>query len=360
MNRTIFELFRLSGSIGIWKGSKVIGLTGAIALALSAPSRAATIFTENFESGLGSWTSNAGTGTTSAPPSAPPDAPSSTASFVQADGAITRIGRGFSTNPAATSVKLTWYQYTNSTSSTQRYYGQLSSGTAAAPGTGAGGFFRVGANNNASYQALYNNGSTQTLTTTSPLAVGWHLMQLTITPGAANVGSFTYQIDGNAPVTTVSTGVVLMPTNVQLGQTVSNGTAGAPDTSAWFDSIKVEQFAPAATKPTNSTPADSATLVGLDDNLGWTPGTNNSFFDVFFDVTPTLTTPVSSSQAGTSFDPGTLLPNTTYFWRVDAKNVLGDAVTGDVWSFTTVPEPGSLTLIAVTSGVLLATWRRRQ
>jgi hypothetical protein len=185
---------------------------------------------------------------------------------VDADGVISRIGRGFTTNPAATSVKLTWYLYSNSNNATQRYYGQLSNGTAAVPGAGTGGFFRVAANNNANYQALYSNGAIQTLTTSSPLAVGWHLMQLTVTPGAAGVGSFTYQIDGNAPVTTVSSGVVNMPTNVQLGQNVSNGAAGAPDTSAWFDSIKVEQFAPAAGLAVNSGPADLSTGVDPDEN----------------------------------------------------------------------------------------------
>lgn len=362
MNRSLFPFFRLSGRVGGtsrgWKRTRLVGLAGAMLLSCNIQAFAATIFSENFESGLGSWTTNAGTGVTSLPPSPPPGAPGSLASFVQGDGLIARIGRGFSTHPSATSVKLTWYQYLNSNNATQRSYGQLSSGTAAAPGTGIGGFFRVGTNNNANFQSLYNNGSTQTLTSTSALAAGWHLMQLTVTPGAAGVGSFTYQIDGNAPVTTISTGVVNMPTNVQLGQTVSNGTAGAPDTTAWFDSILVEQFAPAATKPTIIDPTDGETSVGLNDLLSWTPGTNNSFFDVFFDVTPTLTTPVSTSQVGTSYDPGTLLPNTTYYWRVDAKNVLGDAVAGDLWSFTTVPEPGSLTLVLLTGALL--TWYRRK
>ena len=261
---------------------------------------------------------------------------------------------------AATSAKLTWYMYSNSAVSSQRYYGQLSSGTAAVPGSGTGTFFRVAANNdaNSKYNALYSNGATQTLVSPTSITVGWHLMQLTVTPGAAGTGSFTYQIDANTPVTTVSSAVVVMPTNVQLGQTVSNGTAGAPDTSAWFDSLKVEQFAPAATKPTNPSPANGSTTVDFNDDLAWTPGTNNSAFDVFFDTTGALTTPVSSNQAGTSYDPGALLPNTTYFWRVDAKNLLGDAVTGDVWSFTTVPEPGSLALAALMSG-LLSAWRRR-
>ena len=173
-------------------------------------------------------------------------------------------------------------------------------------------------------------------------------MQLTVTPGTANVGSYTYQIDGNSPVTIVSTGAVSVPTNVQLGQNVSNGTAGAPDPSGpWFDSIKVEQFAPAATKPTNPNPSNGSTTVNINDDLSWTPGLNNSFFDVFFDLSPTPTTQVVTNGVSTTFDPGTLLPNTTYYWRVDAKNVLGDATTGDVWSFTTTPEPTTLAFLGL-------------
>src|SRR5262245_47223094 len=99
MNRTIIQFFRLSESVGrknnIWKLICVIGLAGAMLLAGNVGTHAATIFSENFESGLASWNSNTGVGTTTAPPSAPPDAPASTLSFVQADGATTRIGRGF-------------------------------------------------------------------------------------------------------------------------------------------------------------------------------------------------------------------------------------------------------------------------
>jgi hypothetical protein len=375
MSRKIFQFFHLSDSVGgknrIWKRTCVIGLASALALAWNVPANAATIFMENFESGLGSWTSNAA-GTTAgnpqvvATPSAPPDAPGSTLSFTDPDGAIVRIGRGFTTNAAATSVKLTWYMYSTSNTSSQRYYGQLSSGTAAAPGTGSGTFARVAANNdaNSKYHLLYSNGATQTVVTPNTITAGWHKIQLTVTPGTAGVGSYVYQVDANPAQTVTSTATIGMPTNVQFGQTVSNGTAGGTDTTAYFDSVLVEQFAPAATKPTNENPTNGSILVGLDDNLAWTPGTNNTKYDVFFDVTPTLTTPVSSNQVGTSFDPGTLLPNTTYYWRVDAKNVLDDAVTGDLWSFTTVPaivpEPGSLTLVALMCGGLLAAWRRRK
>lgn len=335
--------------------SAVLGAAVALTPVFSA--RAKVIMTEDFESGLGAWTSNAGTGTTTAPPSAPADAPSSTLSFVDADGATTRIGRAWTPVTGATSYKLTYDVYANSNASSQRYYGQLCNGTATSPGTGTGGFFRIAANNdaNSKWDALYSNGSTQTLVTATAITVGWHVMQLTVTPGAAGVGSFTYQIDGNTAVTTVSSGAVVAPTNVQLGQNVSNGTAGAPDTSAWFDSIKVEAFAPAAAKPTSPGPGDTGTNVDVNQDLSWTAATNDTKYDVYISTdSNNLGTAVSTGQAGTAFDPGTLLPGTTYFWRVDAKNLLDDPTTGDVWSFTTAaPEPSSFAILGLTGGLLL-------
>ena len=42
-------------------------------------------------------------------------------------------------------------------------------------------------------------------------------------------------------------------------------------------------------------------------------------------------------QGGTSFNPGNLANDTTYYWRIDEVNLQG-TTTGDVWSFTTEPE----------------------
>ena len=113
------------------------------------------------------------------------------------------------------------------------------------------------------------------------------LSVINIKPGAAGVGTISYQIDGGTVVPVTTTGLVAVPTNVQLGQNVSNGTAGAPDTSAWFDDISVEQFATAATAASNTAPADTAT--GADPNstmLNWAVGANTSTQDIYFGTSP--------------------------------------------------------------------------
>ena len=50
-----------------------------------------------------------------------------------------------------------------------------------------------------------------------------------------------------------------VPNIVTLGNNVSNGTAGTPDTTAWFDSVKLKQFAPAAAKATAPSPTSAHT-----------------------------------------------------------------------------------------------------
>src|SRR4029079_3341021 len=84
-------------------------------------------------------------------------------------------------------------------------------------------------------------------------------------------------------------------------------------------------------------PANGATGVGITASLSWTAGSNATSHDVGFGTTnpPAFI----QNQAGTSYTPPTMTPNTTYFWRIDEKNSSG-TTTGTVWSFTTLPLPG--------------------
>ena len=83
----------------------------------------------------------------------------------------------------------------------------------------------------------------------------------------------------------------------------------------------------------NPSPADDASNVDLNADLGWSGGSQAISHDVYFgtSASPPL---VSGDQVGTTYDPGALSELTTYYWRVDEKNTLGIAV-GPIWSFTT-------------------------
>jgi len=91
----------------------------------------------------------------------------------------------------------------------------------------------------------------------------------------------------------------------------------------------------APSQATSPTPANSASNLDVDVNLSWTAGSGASSHDVYFgqDSTPD-SGEFKGNQGGTSYDPGTMNPNTTYYWRIDEVNTYG-TTTGTVWSFTT-------------------------
>jgi hypothetical protein len=88
----------------------------------------------------------------------------------------------------------------------------------------------------------------------------------------------------------------------------------------------------ASPQASNPSPINGATLVAIHPTLSWGAGTGATSHDVYFG---TVNPPVSfaGNVTDATFDPGTLLSSTTYYWRVD--EVGSGTVTGPVWSFTT-------------------------
>lgn len=82
----------------------------------------------------------------------------------------------------------------------------------------------------------------------------------------------------------------------------------------------------------NPYPSDGA--IGVDPNvvLSWSPGYQAISHDVYFGTTNPP--PFQHNQTGTTFDPGTMAVNTTYYWRIDEIGWSG-TTTGIIWSFTT-------------------------
>jgi len=82
----------------------------------------------------------------------------------------------------------------------------------------------------------------------------------------------------------------------------------------------------------NPSPANGATGVATNTDLSWTAGTGATSHDVYFGTTSPGT--FRGNQTATTYDTGTMAEDTTYYWRIDAKNAQG-TTTGVVWSFTT-------------------------
>jgi hypothetical protein len=110
--------------------------------------------------------------------------------------------------------------------------------------------------------------------------------------------------------------------NAWAAYSPSPGQAGSPPTPP--------------SKATSPNPSQGATGRPLTQTLSWANGGGATSYDVYFgtDSTPDETE-FKTNTTGTSYNPGTLLSTTTYYWRINAKNFAG-TTTGDVWNFTTV------------------------
>lgn len=87
-------------------------------------------------------------------------------------------------------------------------------------------------------------------------------------------------------------------------------------------------------KASDPSPTNGAANVSVTADLSWTAGSNTTSHDVYFGANPTPGAgEFQGNQAGTTFDPGIMVVDTTYYWRIDEKNDDG-TTTGDVWSFT--------------------------
>jgi len=93
----------------------------------------------------------------------------------------------------------------------------------------------------------------------------------------------------------------------------------------------------------NPKPADGATNVWTNDatDLSWNAGFDSDSSDVYFGTDPTPgIDEFKGNQVDTSYDPGPLDAQTTYYWRIDSINTDG-TTTGQVWSFTANETPSS-------------------
>ncbi|MBW7990497.1 MAG: hypothetical protein FVQ84_10835 [Planctomycetes bacterium] len=90
-------------------------------------------------------------------------------------------------------------------------------------------------------------------------------------------------------------------------------------------------------------PVDDGKFVPPDVVLTWTPGDEAKLHTVYFgDDFDSVSTATGGAQIGvTTYTPGTLEPEKTYYWRVDEFDGIAE-YTGEVWSFKTAKAGGGL------------------
>ena len=102
-------------------------------------------------------------------------------------------------------------------------------------------------------------------------------------------------------------------------------------------------------------PMDGAPNMDPNMTLTWRQGLNIVSHDVYFGADETAVAEgtggsFKGNQYETSYVTGDLEMDTTYYWRIDEVGTDGSTVTGDVWSFTTLPD------IPITDPNLMAWW----
>ncbi len=142
--------------------------------------------------------------------------------------------------------------------------------------------------------------------TRQPIAMYWHA------PGLESGVTYYWRVDEiEADMVTVHTGDV------------------------WsFTAIPVKAYDP--------NPADGARNVPRDAKLVWSPASGAISHDVYLgasrdEVAAGTGDTFKGNQFETTFNPGMLDGDTTYYWRVDEVKTDNSKAAGDIWSFRTLP-----------------------
>lgn len=160
-------------------------------------------------------------------------------------------------------------------------------------------------------------------------SVDWQ--QIVDNNGMEDVGNYGMQTSDSGYIVTGNTGVYQQQT-----------------LDVWL--IKFQGNNQPPYEPSNPSPANNSVDQNLVLNLSWTGGDPNGdpvVYDVSFGTTPSPPM-IAMNLTVTSYNPGALASNITYFWKIRATDAYGASTEGPLWSFTTkkqlpVLEIGNIT-----------------
>jgi pectate lyase len=90
------------------------------------------------------------------------------------------------------------------------------------------------------------------------------------------------------------------------------------------------------TRATVPTPANREGNAAVTSILTWRAGSTAVSHNVYFGTSPTWLVSYGNKTA-TSFTPPAMTADTEYYWRIDEVAADGSVITGDIWTFRTVP-----------------------
>lgn len=160
---------------------------------------------------------------------------------------------------------------------------------------------------------------------------------------ASGATSYDVYFDDFSPPTTFRANVSVTSYNPSITysetyywQIDSKNTGGTTTGNIWNFQTEAEPIVP-PDQVTSPDPTNGATDIPITQQLGWASAIGATSYDVYFDDFSPPTT-FKANVSSTSYNPGSLDYSETYYWQIDSKNNDG-TTTGNVWSFTTMPEP---------------------
>ena len=135
---------------------------------------------------------------------------------------------------------------------------------------------------------------------------------------------------GSTTTTAYDTGT-LVSNQTYYWWVAATNSAGTTASLSTFNFTTVD-LRPA--QPALLSPSSRETDVSLTPTLSWTPADGATSYDVYFG--PALNPPLVQNTTDTSFTPGTLDPNQTYYWWVKARNSFGTRTSQFQFLFTTL------------------------
>ena len=180
---------------------------------------------------------------------------------------------------------------------------------------------------------IYSNTATISVTYTVTASVGGDPLGGSITPSSRVVNH------GSSAIFTVTT-------NVGYTASVSEGTLVGSTwtipnvTSTHTATVTFTTVCPTPGTPSSPSPSNGATGQPTSLTLSWSSTSNTDSYDVYFGTPSNL--PLVGNVTSASYPLSGLSTNTTYYWKIVAKNSCGQSTTGPLWGFTTLPSAPTL------------------